>query len=59
MDNWLFRIKFVDDLFVVEVILRCLLSIMFIIVNEIMDFVIVRKMCFNFKKCKEILFDFL
>ena len=56
---WYTRVKYVDDLSVLECIPRCSPSYMPCIANEIAQYASDHGMRLNAKKCKEIMFSFL
>ena len=57
--RWLPRAKFVDDLTVIEIIPRNVLSILPHIVSEVQAYAVNNNMCLNPSKCKIMAFDFL
>lgn len=57
--GWYTRVKYVDDLSVLECIPRCSPSYMPCITNEIAQYASDHGMRLNAKKCKEIIFSFL
>ena len=57
--GWYTRVKYVDDLSVLECIPRCSPSYMPCIANEIAQYASDHGMRLNAKKCKEIIFSFL
>lgn len=57
--DWNFRIKFVDDLSIVEIVPRCSPSITSMLINDISEYASTRGMRLNPKKCKEMIIDFL
>ena len=56
---WGTRIKFVDDLTVLEVILRNSPSLLNVVVDDIHAFAVNNNMCLNPRKCKSMTVDFL
>lgn len=59
VDDWNFRVKYVDDLSTIEIIPRCSPSVMPYIINDIHHFASMRGMRLNPKKCKEIFINSL
>ncbi|CAB4013539.1 RNA-directed DNA polymerase from mobile element jockey [Paramuricea clavata] len=59
LKNWPSRIKFVDDTSALEIIPRFSSSLMPLVVNEISDYALERGMELNYKKCKQMLINFL
>ncbi|CAB4013642.1 Hypothetical predicted protein [Paramuricea clavata] len=59
LKNWPSRIKFVDDTSALEIIPRFSSSLMPLVVNEISNYALERGMELNYKKCKQMLINFL
>jgi hypothetical protein len=59
LKNWPGRIKFVDDTSALEITPRFSPSLMPLVVNEISDYASERGMELNYKKCKQMLINFL
>ncbi|CAB3995721.1 RNA-directed DNA polymerase from mobile element jockey, partial [Paramuricea clavata] len=59
LKNWPSRIKFVDDTSALEIIPHFSSSLMPLVVNEISDYALERGMELNYKKCKQMLINFL
>ncbi|CAB4043478.1 Hypothetical predicted protein [Paramuricea clavata] len=59
LENWPSRIKFVDDTSALEIIPRFSSSLMPLVVNEISDYALERGIELNYKKCKQMLINFL
>ena len=56
---WGARIKFVDDLTVLEVVPRNSPSLLNVVVDDIHAFAVNNNMCLNPRKCKSMTVDFL